>query len=414
MKLISKISLYNLILMMLIYLVLGVVVFSGVKYIYTKESKDDLYDFKDLIEDQIQNGIFPSNPPYLVVEKLEGKHKKKKDFKVIKMKDYDDDSVDDFYELIAVKKIKGAYYRISIRSKIIESEEFLETIFKSLIALFFVQIVITVIVNYRISKKLFKPFYQILEELKKFSVSSPDKTNFQLSGIHEFEVLKESLNQMIDKIINDYSNLKEFTENAAHELQTPLSIMQNKIENIIQTPNLDKDVLEEIISIQKSISRLRKLNKSLLLLAKVESSTYYNTEEINLNEIVQNNIDRLNDIIDLKEIKLEIEESQTCITTMNRDLADILIANLIENAIKHSHSGALLQLTIHSDKLIISNSGDAIIPNSAEIFERFAKGNQSDSSHGLGLAIVAKICNLFGIKIRYSYKNSMHNFTLEV
>ncbi len=264
------------------------------------------------------------------------------------------------------------------------------------------------IVNRFLLAKIWKPFNHTLAQLKQFNLSSKNIIVPQQTDINEFEELNETVLSMTEKVRKDYESMKNFTENASHEIQTPLSIIKNKIELLLQSENLDTTQVNAIQSLNDAASRLSKVNQSLLLLAKIENHQFENGKKINVSFLLNSCIENYEELATIKNISIEKNISENIFIEINDSLAEILISNIILNAIKHNYQNGNIKIKLTSNSIIVSNTGDAPHENTGKLFERFKKDSSSADSIGLGLAIVKSICDTYGFAVSYHYKEEMH------
>jgi signal transduction histidine kinase len=231
------------------------------------------------------------------------------------------------------------------------------------------------------------------------------------SNVEEFKELNRSIKSLTLKLQSDFNNLKEFSENASHEMQTPLAIMQSKIELLLQSTKLTKVQSEQLQSIYQAGQRLSKLNKTLLLLAKVENQQFSSKEEVSLKTIIEKQLENYEDFIINKNIKVNTDLSDKTIST-NTVLAETLISNLFSNAIKHNIQDGTIDITYIRDILIFSNTGNILQQDPQNLFNRFKKASTRKDSLGLGLAIVKKICDVNDWQISYSSEKNMHQISI--
>lgn len=265
----------------------------------------------------------------------------------------------------------------------------------------------------RISKKLWKPFYDTLSKAKSFEVNDGKALELQKQEIFEFNELNTELVKMTDKISRDYKNLKEFTENASHEIQTPLAMINSRVESLIQEKDFKRHQMGWIQDIHESTLRLSKLNHALLLLSKIDNGQFYEQEEIEIGKLVVSKLTAFDEIFNLKDLHVEYHKSSDLTLMMNQTLADILVTNLINNAIKHNFNGGKIHVNVSGDHLTIKNTGEPLTVDPKTLFERFKKQNHASGSLGLGLAIVKKIAELYNMKVNYSYAGEYHSMTIE-
>ena len=193
---------------------------------------------------------------------------------------------------------------------------------------------------------------------------------------------------MTDKIHIDYLQQKEFTENASHEMQTPLAVIKANLTQLMQSTTLSESDMNNLQTIENTTKKMASLNKALILLSKIENNQFKENELIPINKIINKVVNNFADLIEVKNIKLKLNLKDELQITINPTLAEILLSNLVQNAIRHNVNGGIINIDLMQNKLIISNSGEALTINSNELFTRFKKNDASKDSLGLGLAIV--------------------------
>jgi signal transduction histidine kinase len=205
--------------------------------------------------------------------------------------------------------------------------------------------------------------------------------------------------------------MKEFTENAAHEMQTPLAVVQSKIELLLQDANLTDEQVEAIMQANTALIRLGKLNQSLLLLAKIENHQYEATTPISLKDITIKYLKLFDEMIKDKRLTVETTYAEDFVISLHSLLADSLISNLIGNAIKYNYNGGRISISISDSEYHISNTSNLPAIEQQQLFKRFNKSkDKADASTGLGLAIVKKIADTHNLNITYKAENGEHHF----
>jgi signal transduction histidine kinase len=320
---------------------------------------------------------------------------------------------EEFRQIIAIKKVNGEYYRIALLKSKIESEDLLETLALVTILAMLILTLTLMVVNRKVAHSVWKGFYFNLGQLKTFSLLKQETLHLQSSNIQEFSELNQILEKLTKQVITDYQNLKQFTENASHEMQTPLAVIRSKLETILNEPGLSEKQTGLIHAAFSSANHLARLNKSLILLAKLDNKQFADTSEISLQELIKEKINDWQELMELKQIQLKTNFQKDILFRMSPELAEILISNLLSNAINHNVKDGLLNIETNKNQLIISNMGEKELSNPKDIFNRFYKENPSSQSVGLGLAIVKKICDLYEIEIFYGYLENRHCFTLQ-
>ncbi|HNP47973.1 MAG TPA: HAMP domain-containing sensor histidine kinase [Bacteroidia bacterium] len=315
-------------------------------------------------------------------------------------------------ELVTFLIQNDKVYRITIRKSMIESEDLLYSILMIEIVTLLVLMGSFLLVNVWISKKLWNSFYDSLNKLKTFQLSGANSLDFESSSIFEFEELNKVLKSMSDRVQKDYALQKQFTENASHELQTPLMIIRSRVELLLQEPDLKEVQVKLLESIDNACQKLSHINRALLLLAKIENNQFIKSESILLSELIEGIAKNLSDRIQLKSLTLHMNLMENVTLNMDPTLADILVSNLLQNCIRHNYNGGTISIELKERYLNFSNSGEApeIDPN--QVFHRFKKSQKREEGTGLGLAIVKQICDNSGLTIKYDYQDTIHSIII--
>ena len=417
MKLLQQTGRYFLFFSILAFIVGGIVLFFGLGYMLNHEMDENLKHTRATLNNELNKR--DSLPPFVeimdeIIELREVPLLSKLEIfqdTFFRIREKDGDKVEFEMELyrqyIYTDQIKGKNYRISLNHSKIDDQNLLMTIIGliSLLLLFF--LIVTNLFNRYLSVRLWKPFYQIVQQVKQFNPSKSAVHQPVLTNIEEFKTLDQVLEQMTNKIAMDFLSLKQFTENASHEMQTPLAIIRSQIELLLNREQHDEKTLQHLNQIQQSTAKLSKLNKSLLLLNRIENNQFEPVESLDLKDVILQKLDAMELLIADKEIDVKTDLVPFSISA-NPDLIDILVSNLISNAIKHNLSKGELNLQLSENSLITRNTGIELNLPAEQLFERFRKADESSKSVGLGLAIVKEICELYGWTVDYKNEENWH------
>lgn len=302
-------------------------------------------------------------------------------------------------------KHEDRYFQLQVISSMVEEDDLMEDLLWSTVWLYLILVASIIIINNIVLQKLWKPFYKILHQLKSFRLDSNEKLPDIQTNTTEFNELKIAANDLIQHSLETYTHQKQFTENAAHELQTPLAIVTNRLELLLEKEELETAQAESIAEVLQIIERLIRLNKTLLLLTKIENKQYFDNQPISINTMVEQCLDELEDFASFKNIKISIVDSNPLTVEMDATLATMLISNLIKNAIYHNIPDGTVTIAYSKTGLRICNPAKGQPLNADKIFNRFHKDSSEENSSGtgLGLAVAKAICKLYGFSITYQF-----------
>jgi signal transduction histidine kinase len=305
-------------------------------------------------------------------------------------------------------------YRISILKATDEDEGITESMQKIILISAVSMLIILVLVNFFVFYKLFAPLNKLIRDIQKFSVQNLQKIIAPKTSTVEFNLLSKEISAMSEKMILDYRSVKEFTENITHEIQTPLAVINSKIERCLQDKNLTEEQAILLTDAARSVNKLFNINKGLTLLSKLDNKQFSNPVEINLINLIKQRLSYFTDFIENKKLNVDVNfsEDDNMIVSMKESLAEILIDNLLKNAIQHNFIDGRIIIKVHAGKLIISNTGVKPKESTDNYFTRF-KSDSQQQSLGLGLSIVKKIVEYYQYSIVYDYHNELHLVTVD-
>jgi len=428
MKLLTKYNRVNLITTVIVMLITGFIYYQAISWILTNQKDKDLkveeqeaFDYVNLNHHLPQT--FDSNDQQITFSEAKPGSVKREFINTTYFKKWDKDDEhrrhhhrhpgNGKYEagrgLISSVTVGDKYYKILIVESIVETEDLIRLIFTITIAVILFLLLVLYITNRLILSRLWQPFYTLMKELRLFSVADARGISKLETTIDEFKELNNAVVEMTAKARHDYKDLKTFTENASHELLTPIAVINSKLDTLIQTENFNDRQSKLLNDLYSAVSRLNRLNQSLLLLVKIENRLLHEQQQINLRELVEDMIIQFEEIFQDKDLKLTYTLDEKEIYA-SRYLAEILVSNLISNAIRHNHNGGEVIITLTEKQMIIQNTGDNLtLPD--EIFTRFHKSSGSEGS-GLGLTISRQICQNFGFSLDYRFQPPFHTFTI--
>jgi signal transduction histidine kinase len=416
MKLLAKYNRVNIAATILVLLLGGLCYYFILKFVLIHQLDKDLKVEEQEVKDYVQrNNSLPNAANYkdqkVVFELTEATDTKRKIYSV-NLYDTAEDEQQQGRQLIFTIQGAGKNYKVIITKSQQETEDLVRLIVLLTLAIVVLLLMVLFIINRFMLNKLWLPFNNTLQQLQQFNLSNKAGIQLKESNINEFKELNAAVTAMSNSVLKDYDALKTFTENASHEIQTPLAVIKSKLELLMQAENFSEAQMQYIQNIQEEISRLSKLNQSLLLLTKIDNQQFKDTEEVNLASVINKHLSNYEELITAKEITLTKNISNQKAVVMNKTMAGILVSNLITNAIKHNIDKGAIEILLNDDQLIVSNTGAALNTNPNELFERFKKDKVNSESLGLGLSIVKKICEQYHFKAGYQYANGLHTITI--
>jgi signal transduction histidine kinase len=305
----------------------------------------------------------------------------------------------------------GNPHKLTIRASMVEEDELLEDLLTALISLYIMLVASIALLNRIVLRKAWQSFYLLLDKLKTYKLGTGKTFEAPQSGIREFKTLGTELEDLLQRNEAIFSSQKQFIENASHELQTPLAISLNKLELFAENNALPDAQMAELGKISDTLNRLVRLNKSLLMLSKIENRQYAEEETVNFNDLISTMAEDFADLADFKGITIEIINRGTLAFNMNRGLALTLVTNLFKNAIVHNHEGGNITVLIFNDSFSIENTGRSRALDQKQVFDRFYRISDNDQSTGLGLSIVKSIVQSYKLAVSYNF-NGNHSFTI--
>lgn len=418
MKLASKSNLYFLIATLIVFFLSGINVYFILQSTIREEIDDELENKRDrlLKELEVTGGfehlVLPSDSSITIGSVITGGKREKDVYKDITVSAYDSDEREEERILFRQLKSQVSYHGetriVKVRLSLIKSDDLIEAIIYSLFFIFIIMIFTLVAVNSIGIKRLWSPFRLILERIRGFDFRSQNQYTPVSSNIDEFNQLNDELIRMTTKLSRDYQALKEFSENASHEMQTPLAIIQSKLELLFQKQDLKKEHLKTMTAIYQAVNRLSRLHGDLSLLMRIGNKEFDDLSIIHLRPLLEVQLDNVRDLIEMKRLKLTSDLNSENVVKANKDLIEIMASNLIGNAIKHNFKDGTIHIGLTKNELTVSNSGAEPEVPPEQLFDRFRKGRSGSDSTGLGLALVRQICELYGFDIRYTFDDGRH------
>ena len=309
-------------------------------------------------------------------------------------------------------QVAGQNYLITVNKSEAETEDLLKLIILVTIGMIALILLFNYLINRNLINRLWQPFYKTIDEIKEYHISNKLPLQLSTETIDELNLLNVSLNKMTQSIYEDYTALKSFTENASHEMQTPLAVIRSRIDLLLQQTELKEQSLQQILSIEDAAQRLSKLHQSLLLLTKIENKQFVLNESVDLKKIIIEKIQEREELIESKRLQIETNCKNVTLS-LHHHLAEILFNNLLNNCIKYTPEKGKINIELTDEFVCFSNDAINGSLEIKKVFQRFYKPSDSGEGTGLGLAIIKEICRLAEFNITYTYNNQQHIFRIE-
>lgn len=426
MKLLASYNRVNLIINIALMLITGIAYYQAISWVLTRQKDKDLQnEEREVLEYVHYNNelpqIFESKYLQVAFKPAVPGTVKRRLFDTLYFKKWGKDNpkrnlyhdVGEYESgrgLVTSVTAGGQYYKLVIVESKVETEDLIRVIFLITAGVILLLLLALFLSSRLILNRLWQPFYGIMQELKQFNVTETSAIKKLDTEIDEFKDMNAAVTEMAAKAKQDYHTLKTFTENASHEFLTPIAIIGSKLDSLLQTDNFNEKQGKLLDDLYIGVSRLNRLNQSLLLLVKIENRLLQERQFINLRELVVEMMVQFEEIYLDKGLKLteQLEDKEIY---ANSYLVEILLSNLIMNAIRHNHVGGEIIINLTGEKFIISNTGEEGPLHSEEIFTRFHKSSGSEGS-GLGLTISRQICENFDLSLTYQFNSPYHTFTI--
>lgn len=308
--------------------------------------------------------------------------------------------------------IGGTNYRVTVSKSQVETEDLLQMVIVVGAGMIALILLAGYAVNRVVIKRLWKPFYKTVNEVEQFQLTKQQALQLPVSGISEFDLLNQQLARMTERAQQDYQVVKEFSANAAHEMQTPLAVIRTHTEALMQDERLLEQHNKSIQTIDQSVNRLTRLNHDLLLLARIENGQFPQQEKIDLDEIIQQKTAGLPELLASKKITLQVNLTPVRIYC-NPHLAEVIVNNLLNNAIRYNKEDGIIKIALTPRQLIISNTSPLPALEKSKISRRFYRHPDTKAEgNGLGLSIVNQVCAVTGFTFQYDYEQGLHIFSI--
>jgi len=414
MKLFTKYSRINVMAIIVIFLIASTAFYFTLRLVFINQIAEDLKIEEKEIEtfvrehNQLPESISVNDQliSYQAVVRPGKRH-----FATNMIRDEKERDNEKFRQLLFSVNAAGQWYEVTVSKSLEKTETLTRSILIIALTTILVILMVSFIINRFVLKRIWKPFYQSLNTFSEFKVSAGQPLLLSQSTIDEFELMNAILKKIAGRAQFDYLTLKTFSENASHEIQTPLAVIRSRLDLMIQDESLTEKQTESLQALYNSVQKLSKLNQSLLLLAKIENNQFQEKIEVHLKEKIEEKISDFHELWAARELVVQTQLDNATVF-INEELLEILLNNLLSNATKHNACGGKIYITLHKNYLEVRNTSHALQLNSELLYKRFSKISKENESTGLGLSIIKEICDTSGFKIDYKFKNDEHAFII--
>lgn len=305
----------------------------------------------------------------------------------------------------------GQFMELVVYTPTIEKYDLRQAILGWIVFLYVVLLLVIVLLNAWIFHRHMKPLYKLLNWLDRYRLGRENEPLENNTRITEFHKLNEAAVLSAQRSERLYEQQKQFIGNASHEMQTPLAICRNRLEMLMEDDTFTEKQLNELIKTHQTLENLTRMNKSLLLLCKIENGQFADGKPVCLEALLHRYLEDYQEVYAYRHIQVSVEVAAPFCVEMNESLALVLVANLLKNAFVHNAEGGKLHITVTADSFAVSNTGEGPL-DEKRIFERFYQGRKKEGSTGLGLALVDSICKATRLSVQYAYEGGMHTFRI--
>ena len=308
----------------------------------------------------------------------------------------------------------GNYYEIYVSLPTFEQDVLVEHVLWWTIILFAVLLVALLAIGVLVFRKNLRPFDALLKWMEEYVPGEKNSEVPSETDIIEFRKLASVVEKAVDRFEHQYEERKLFVGNVSHELQTPLAVCSNRLEILLDRPDLNEEIAGELVKLHRSLQHLIRLNRTLLLLTRIENGQFPEMMEVNLGTMLENGLKDNDELWSYKDISSSLKKNGEFRTVMNEQMASVLVGNLVKNAYVHSPQGSTVEVVVDDDGFVISNSGDVPL-DQTKIFHRFYQpSGRKEGSTGLGLALAYSVCVRSGMAITYSFADGRHIFAVNL
>ncbi len=415
MKLLAKTNRYYLLLTTVLFALAGVALYYGLYAALRSEVEEQLGNARLRLERRAAAGeALPATPFDYQLSVSTGP--RPLGYRDTLLLDAQEQEMVPFRQFTFPLQVQGQPRWVTLRKSLVETDDVLGVVLTVLLTVLGLLLLGVVLLNRWLAHRLWAPFRDTLEKLRHYGVQENRVLEFAPVSTDEFAELNDVLTRLSQRLVADYEAVREFTANAAHETQTPLAIMQAQLEQMLQLPELANPALATLATdLYQATLRLSRLHQALTLLSKIENRQFAETAPLHLARLLREKAQQLQPLLEARDLTLTLNlAAEPAALHLHPGLADSLVHNLLQNAIKHNVRGGSVAVHLTPRALEVSNTGPAISGDPARFFERFQKHEAASASPGLGLSIVQQIGRYYGFTVSYTFDPSTARHTLRV
>lgn len=313
--------------------------------------------------------------------------------------------------MVIFKTDNGGYKELVVYTPTIEKYDLRQAMLEWIVFLYIILLLSILAVNAGVFQRNMKPLYVLLEWLEQFRLGEKNAPLKNKTQITEFRKLNEAAILAVERSEKQFEQQRLFIGNASHEMQTPLAICQNRLEVLMDEGSFTEQQLTELAKTHQTLENLTRMNKSLLLLCKIENRQFSDVKKICLNDLLKIYLPDYEEAYSYRKLRVKVKNEGCFSLVISESLASVLLTNLLKNAFVHTPEGGEVELHSTGESFVVSNDGEEPL-DSKRIFERFYQGKKKEGSTGLGLALVDSICKVNHLTISYGYVSHRHQFTV--
>ncbi len=418
MKLLAKYNRINIIVTISALLISSICFYVMIRHVLVSQLDEDLkLEEQEIVDFVKTNNTLPGQTNYedqqIEFRKTTDIGTERKFSSVMVQTNADGHKEEELYRQFAFSiAVNGANYMVHIRKSQEQTEDLIKIIVWITLGIVVLLLCVLFVINRFLLSRLWKPFNNTLVQLKQFNLSAKNNIQLQHTSTSEFAELNKTVQAMTDKAKQDYESLKNFTDNASHEMQTPLAIINSKLDVLIQDESLNEFQMKQVQGVYDALDRLSNLNQSLLLLTKIENSQFSKKEVIKIDELVTEKLFQFEELVQNKKLLISRKINPVQLSG-NKQLLEILISNLVNNAFRYNIENGSVNIELTGLGLIVSNSSFLPALDVQQVFQRFYRhADTRQDGNGLGLSIIKQICNMAGYTVNYTFNKGLHQFSV--